>query len=183
VASHSAGTTGPYTLGFSDVYKVKKIIKKTSTFPTSNTDGTDVTTSFTFNNGQADMFYDHASITPNAKLVATDRLLVELDYFEPSFAQGKGYFSIDSYPIDDTTVSATTIRTEEIPFFVSPRDKSLYNLRNYIDVRPVKSATSVGTTNIAAASINPAVSTVFNYETGSNWKFRQIVFPSNFKHS
>jgi hypothetical protein len=165
VASHSAGTTGPYTLGFSDVYKVRKIIKKTSTFPTSNTDGTDVTTSFTFNNGQADMFYDHASITPNAKLVATDRLLVELDYFEPSFAQGKGYFSIDSYPIDDTTVSATTIRTEEIPFFVSPRDKSLYNLRNYIDVRPVKSASAVGTTNIAAASINPAVSTVFNYET------------------
>ena len=165
VASHSAGTSGPYTLGFADVYRIKSIIKKSGSFPASTSDGTDVTSQFTFDNGQRDMFYDHARITPNAPLSTSDRLLVELDYFEPSYAQGKGYFSIDSYPIDDTITSTTTIRTEDIPFFVSPRDKSLYNLRNYIDVRPIKSATASDATTVGAASTNPAVSSGFNYET------------------
>ena len=164
-ASHSSGTVGPYTLGFADVYRVKSITKKTDSFPASTSDGTDVMNQFTFDNGQRDAFYDHASIAPNVRLASTDRLLVELDYFEPSYAQGKGYFSIDSYPIDDTTTSSTTIRTEEIPFFVSPRDKSLYNLRNYIDVRPIKAASATDATTVGTASTNPAVSSTFNYET------------------
>lgn len=164
-STHPNGTSGPYNLGFSDVYRVKKIIKKTNSFPANTSDGTDVTAQFDFDNGQRDMFYDHGSITPNERLLSTDRLLVELDYFEPSFAQGKGYFSINSYPIDDEVESSTTIRTEQIPIFTSPRDKSLYNLRNYIDVRPLKLATSADTTTLTGITTNPAVSSSFNFET------------------
>lgn len=165
-ASHGYGTTGPYNLGISDIYQVKNIIRKSGSFPTTTADGTDVTTSFTIDNGQRDSFYDHGKITPNIRLGDDDRLLIELDYFEPSFTQGRGYFSIDSYPIDDTTVSSTTIRTEDIPFFVSQRDNSIYNLRNFLDFRPVKARTSADATTIGTATENPNNSSQdFTYET------------------
>jgi hypothetical protein len=108
-ASAASGTTGPYNLGFSDVYKIKSIVKKSSSFPTSNTDGTVVTSQFIFNNGQKDTLYDIATIKPTTSLATTDRLLVELDYFIPDFSVGKGFFTVDSYPVNDLTSSSSTI--------------------------------------------------------------------------
>lgn len=162
----TAGTTGPFNLGFSDIYQVRKIVKKSGSAPTSITDGTDVTSLFNIDNGQKDAFYDHGSITPSrTTLASNDYLLVHLDYFEPSYTLGRGYFSIDSYPINDSITSNTTIRTENIPIFTSPVNGNTYDLRNNIDFRPVKTRTANDSITVAGASTNPAKSSSFSYET------------------
>ena len=161
----SAGTTGPYNLGFSDIYQIRSITKKTGSAPSSIGDGTIVTSNFILDNGQRDSFYEHGTITPSGLSIGgTDFLLVELDYFDPVFTLGRGYFSIDSYPIDDTLTSNTTIRTENVPIFTSPTTKVKYDLRNYVDFRPVKLATASDATTVGGASTNPATSSAFDYE-------------------
>lgn len=164
-ANHVATTTGPYNLGFSDVYRIKSIVKKSSSFPTSNTDGTIVTSQFILDNGQKDASYDTATIKPTSSLASTDRLLVELDYFAPDFSVGKGFFTVDSYPANDRTSSATTISTAEIPIYTSPSSGKRYDLRNHIDFRPVKTLTANDVTDSSSATvtIDPPRSNTFNF--------------------
>lgn len=167
-----SGVNGPYNLGFSDVLRIKKVVKKTNSYPTSGTDGTDVTSQFILNNGQKDTHYDHASLTPRNPLAATDRLLVELDYFDPNISSSaSGFFTIDSYPIQDDAELETdsTIRTEEIPIFRSPVTGKSFNLRNHLDFRPVRSRTAADATTIAGAteSHNLASSTNTGFATPS----------------
>jgi hypothetical protein len=168
ISCATAGTTGPFSLGFSDVYQIRNVIRKTGSAPTSLTDGTNVTTSFVFDNGQRDTHYDIATITPRSvTLGATDFLLVELDYFSPNFSSRAGYFSIDSYPIqdDDTLSSNTTIRTEQIPVFRSPLSGVQHDLRNHIDFRPVKSITANDTQAVASSTTNPGASNTYNFSS------------------
>ncbi|NDB58742.1 DUF4815 domain-containing protein [bacterium] len=159
----SAGTTGPFCLGFSDVYQIRNIIKKTGSAPSGLTDGTNVTKYFVLNNGQKDTLYDLAYITPSSyvTLGATDYLLIELDYFSPTYSGGS-YFTIDSYPVNDSVVSDSYIRTENIPIYTSPTSQLKYDLRNQIDFRPVKSITANNQTNPAYCVVNPSnTSTTF----------------------
>lgn len=158
----SAGTTGPFGLGFSDVYKIKEIrLRRDGSAITSNTQGTDATSSFVFDNGQKDSFYDHATITPKISLTTNDRILVRLDYFYPDVSTGQGFFSIDSYPIDDGNTTSSTIKTAEIPIYKSPSSGQTYDLRNHLDFRPVKTATSSDSTTVAGASSNPSKTASF----------------------
>jgi hypothetical protein len=159
----SAGTSGPFNLGFPDVYQIKEIRLDTGAF-TSNTQGTDVTSSFILDNGQKDTFYDFATITPKIALTASNYLLVRLDYFEPDFTVGQGFFSIDSYPIDDANTSATTITTAQVPVYKSPTTGQQYDLRNHLDFRPIKAKTATDSTTVTGASTNPATSSGFNYD-------------------
>ena len=163
ISCASSGTTGPFTLGFSDLYKINKIVKKTGSAPSSLTDGTDVTTSFRIDNGQRDAHYDLATITPNISLGGTDYLLVSLDYFFPDFSSGAGYFSVDSYPTEVKNPSSYDIRTENIPIYKSPTSGQEYDLRNYLDFRPVKNITAADSTTVGGASTSPAASTSFYY--------------------
>jgi hypothetical protein len=167
----TAGTTGPFCLGFSDVYQVRNIVKKTGSAPTSYTDGTDVSKYFTVDNGQRDTLYDLAYITksPALSLGATDYLLVYLDYFTPVYSGKSGYFSVNSYDIQDDSALATesTIRTENIPVYVSPVTNLRYDLRNQLDFRPVKTITSNDATTVAGATTNPSnTSTTYNFAAG-----------------
>ena len=167
----TAGTIGPFNLGFADIYRVRKIIKKSGSYPTTLSDGTDVTSLFTINNGQRDMYYEHGSIKPNVALSSNDRLLVQLDYFVPTTNPGFGYFSVKSYPVDDdNSPAARTIRTENIPIYTSPANGTQYDLRNYIDFRQVKTSTAydpgVSTAMVIAdATENPSVSSTFISDT------------------
>lgn len=157
---------GPFNLGFSDIFLIRKVVRKSSSYPTSLTDGTDVTNLFAYDSGQRDSFYDHGSMTPtNISLTANDYLLVQLDYFEPSFTLGRGYFSVDSYPINDNIVSNTTIRTEQVPLYQSILTGIGYDLRDCIDFRPMKLNTATDATTIAGATTNPAISSGFNFES------------------
>jgi hypothetical protein len=142
-------------LGFSDVYRIKQVRKSSSAF-TSLTDGTDVTDDFLFNDGQTPTSYNTSFMIAKTPLANTEHLLVQFDHFEPDYSTGGlGYFSIDSYPIDDETESSTTIKTVELPSYNG------VSLRNVIDTRPVREATANTSTTIAGATTNPAMSTTY----------------------
>jgi hypothetical protein len=160
----TAGTNGPFSLGFPDIYQVRQIRQKTGSTFSSASEGTAVTSFFTVDNGQTDDFYDFGTIKPKGiTLGATDYLLVELDYFYPDFSQGQGYFSIDSYPVNDTSPSSSQLKTSQIPIYKSPATGAVYDLRNVLDFRPVKARTATDSTTVGAASTNPAASAGFYY--------------------
>lgn len=166
----TAGVSGPFNLGVSDVFRIKEIRRKTGAF-TSASEGVDVTSQFYFDTGQRDEHYDHASISPKLGLTDTDYLLVKFDYFYPDYTdpQSVGYFSVDSYPIDDDDITSTTIQTPEIPFYKSYTTGYLYDLRNCLDFRPVKTNTAADATTVGAASTNPATTNAFYY-SGSGYR-------------
>jgi len=155
-SNNIATTTGPYALGFADVLRINSIRNAVT--------GADLSGSFTFDNGQRDAFYDHARITPTTTLASNTKILVSLDYFEPSFTTGRGFFTVDSYPIDDSAGydPATEIKTEQIPVYKSPRTGAYYDLRNSLDFRPVKAASISYTTSSASAPNNPSTDTAFS---------------------
>ena len=171
----SAGTTGPFCLGFSDVYRIRNIVKKTGSAPSSLADGTDVTRYFTLDNGQRDTLYDLAKIvkSPAISLGGTDYLLVHLDYFVPNYTSKGAYFSIDSYTIqdDDALSSNSTIRTENVPVYVSPVSSSKFNLRNFLDFRPVKSITATDATTPGTATTNPSNTSTTYQQVATGMKF------------
>ena len=164
----TAGTTGPFNLGVPDLYQVRQIRVSTDAFNT-NTDGTLATANFKIDNGQRDEFYDHATITPKSgySLTASSKILVEFDYFYTDSTLGNGYFSVDSYPIDDANVSSTTIATAQIPRYRSTQTNALYDLRDYLDFRPLKSITATDTTSISVATANKNPPTTTSFDSGS----------------
>jgi hypothetical protein len=168
ISCATAGTTGPFNLGFSDVYQIRNIIRKTGSAPTSLSDGTNVTNYFTLDNGQRDTMYDLARIFKSGSITlsASDFLLVELDYFEPTTSGKAGFYTIDSYPIQDNDAlsSNSTIRTENVPIYTSSTSRASYDLRNHIDFRPVKTITAADATSIGAATTNPSnTSTTYTF--------------------
>jgi hypothetical protein len=175
ISTAVAGTSGPFCLGFSDVLRIRNVVKKTGSAPSSLSDGTNVTSYFRLDNGQRDTKYELASIIKSAglSLGGTDFLLVELDYFIPNFSSRAGFYSINSYPIeDDDSLSANTnIRTENIPVYTSPTTGLKYDLRNFIDFRPIKVITANDATAVASATLNPSSnSTSYNF-AASGMKF------------
>jgi hypothetical protein len=170
----TAGTTGPFCLGFSDVYQVTNVTQKTGSAPSTTLDGTDVTANFILDNGQKDDHYELASIRKNGiTLGATDYLLVKLDYFTPTYTGRSSFFTVDSYPIQDNDALATpsTIRTENVPIFVSPTSGLKYDLRNQLDFRPIKSSTATDTTTVGSATTNPSNNSTTYIYSGSGIKF------------
>lgn len=134
-----AGLVSPgnkQSLYLSDVKSIAKIIdtKSASVTPTAAmlTDPTyDVSTNYTFDNGQRDNFYDHASITlrPGATQ-PVGNLLVLLNYYQHT--GGDGYFSIQSY------ISSTKPETyQQIPNYRSTQGTT-YALRDSLDFRPAR---------------------------------------------
>jgi hypothetical protein len=168
IGAYSGNTTGPWSLGLSDGFKLKSVRRLTGSNFTSTTQGEDVTKFFALESGMKDTYYDHAKLVkkPGAQitLTSTDRLLVSIDHFQHSYSTGVGYFSVDSYPIDDTNagIDFSKIYTYEIPIFTSPTNGVTYDLRNCIDIRPRVSdtANSIYAT-VSGISVNPIGSTSF----------------------
>ena len=122
------------SLYLSDVKRIVKIIdtKSSGTTPTVSmlSDATyDVTNHYTFDNGQRDSYYDHASITlkPGAPQPAGN-LLVLVDYYQ--HAGGQGYFSLSSY-----IESSLQETYANIPSYTS-KNGAVYSLRDCLDFRP-----------------------------------------------
>jgi hypothetical protein len=154
----TANTTGPYCLGLPDIYQVTAVYRGT-TFANTNPD---VKASFTFDSGQTDMYYGLASITPKIALTAADRLLVQLSVYKPSTSTGAGFFSVESYPVDDTGLTANSIFTQFIGGYRSRADGTFFNFRNSIDFRFYASNTAAYSNTIAGATINPANTLALN---------------------
>jgi hypothetical protein len=169
--SYTANTTGPWPLGLSDGFKLVSVRKKTGSNFTATTEGTDVTSEFTLDTGMLDNYYSHARLvkksTSSLSIGATDRLLVKLDYFTHS-STGTGYFSVDSYPVDDVNAGTDTTKifTYEIPVFFSPTTGDAYDLRNCIDNRPRMTDTANSVTSLTNISTNPKTSNTFVLPSG-----------------
>ena len=121
-------------LYLSDVKSIVKIIdtKDSGTTPTLAmlTNSTyDVTLNYTFDNGQKDSYYDHASITlkPGAQQ-PQGNILVLVNYYQHT--GGDGYFALTSYL--NSTIPDTY---QTIPSYTSKHGK-LYPLRDSVDFRP-----------------------------------------------
>jgi len=138
--THINGISGPFGLGYGDIYQLRAVYQSSSFSVAASTSNTNVTSYYTLDNGQRDYAYEHGTIKPIAGYVPTGRLLAVFDNFTHDTSQGVGYASIDSYPISDTTTSNTTITTSNIPNFTSPITKTFYKLRDCIDFRPIKTA-------------------------------------------
>jgi hypothetical protein len=138
--THPRGISGPFGLGVGDIYRLHAVYQSSSFAVAATTANTNVTANYVLDNGQRDYSYEHGTITPVAGYVPTGRLLAVFDNFTHDTSQGVGYTSVNSYPVDDTLSSNTTIRTGDIPVFTSPTTKKIFKLRDSIDFRPIKTA-------------------------------------------
>lgn len=95
---------------------------------------TDVTSKYTFDTGQRDSHYDHASIRLKSRVPAPQGpLVVCFDWYEHvagGTSDTLGYFSVDSYP--DT---ANTAGYAAVPTYTKQNGLT-YSLRDCIDFRP-----------------------------------------------
>lgn len=119
-----------------DVKKIIKIIDTgaSATAPTLamlTNAAYDVTRNFSFDNGQRDSWYEHASIKLiPGRSAPKGQLLVIFDYYE--HVVGGGYFSIESYLAPH---SASPETYGEIPAYTA-KSGMTYSLRDSLDFRP-----------------------------------------------
>ncbi|MGB0347539.1 MAG: DUF4815 domain-containing protein, partial [Balneolaceae bacterium] len=158
LSTNDNGTNGPWVLGFPDVFNIRKVYLGT-TYATTNRD---VTRDFYLIRNTTDTLYNLSQIAlrPNSilKLTTSDRLLVELDYFEHNESTGIGFFNVESYQIDpaESRNNSTTIATSDIPVFDSQNSGEEYELRDTVDFRPHVYLTATDTTSIGSATVNPS---------------------------
>lgn len=177
IAASDLSQPGPWSLGYSDVHKVTAVYANTTaSYAITNQN---VTNMFTFDTGQKDTHYDiaHLHLKPGFTLPGK-YLLVQLDYFTPNTTPGVGFFTVESYPIDDAnTANTNAIQTKDIPLYVSEAGMT-YKLRDAVDFRPVADLTATDTgivdlanntsvaTAIGLASINPSNTITFTAPAG-----------------
>ena len=139
---YAAISTSKMSLYVNDVKSIAKIIdtKDPAVAPTTAmlTDGQyDVTNYFSFDNGQRDTYYDHASISllPGVNK-PKGNLLVIFNYYKHT--GGDGYFSINSYTaVSDGGVSTSPENYAEIETYTSSQGTT-YNLVDSIDFRATR---------------------------------------------
>ena len=170
-SNNAATTVGPWNLGFAGGFKLISVRKKTSVFAATS-EGTDVTSEFHLDDGMRDNAYTHAMLVKNSSsslaISGSDFLLVTFDFFSRSYSGGKGFLSVDSYPVDDATAGTdpTKMYTHEIPLYVSPSDGSVFDLRDSVDMRPREFDSATITTVVGSATINPVASLVYDAPSG-----------------
>lgn len=161
------GSTQKQSLYLSDVKRVVKIIDTlaSGTLPNItmyNSVSHDVTNNYTFDNGQRDTIYDHASITlkPGAPL-PRGNILVFVDYYQ--HAGGDGYFSINSY----LNSSSPETNYMDIPTYRSSSG-TLYSLRDVVDFRPARKNAQVafdyhysGASGVIVGTLTPVDQSLF----------------------
>lgn len=161
INTNTSNSAGPYNLGLSDIYKIRSIRMDNTAFTnsTGTANSTNVTSYFILDKGQRDNLYDHGRLLFKGGVsIANMHMLVELDHFTPDYSGGFGYFSVDSYPVDDANFSNNTIFTYEIPKYITTAGTE-YSLRDVLDFRPVKQSTANSASVVADATTNPATTT------------------------
>jgi hypothetical protein len=129
VTANAISTGVSIPLYVTDVDSIVKIVDTGSPGTTASgslSSYTDITNSFSLDNGQRDNFYDFASI----KLLPgvnppKGNILVVFNYYSHA-GSGDGYFSVNSYP---------SARYALIPSYTA-KSGTTYNLRDCIDFRP-----------------------------------------------
>lgn len=178
---------GPWNLGIPDVLAVTGIYNTIINGSVIQPDLTNnLINDFVVDNGQRDGFYDHASLKLSSSIAPSKytnkTLLALVDHFTPNNTTGEGFFSVDSYPVDDTigADANTTIKTAEIQSFYSTSQGKPYNLRDCIDFRPYKVATANIGNQIGNATLNPSATNAFNSVTTQFTPYPGENFQCNF---
>jgi len=129
---YDADTT-KYTLGFPDVFNIEEIIDSVT--------GVDYKDSFVLRRNQNDHFYDisYMELIPGRPF-PTDgaQLYIKLNIFRLNTSGGgDGFFTINSYPIDDTSavLPSDKIRSNDLKAYIGTNGYT-YNLRECYDFRP-----------------------------------------------
>jgi hypothetical protein len=167
-ANNSANNTGPWTLGFPDVYKIENVYVGSANSYATESSANDKKSYFSLNTNQKDDYYGLSTISKKSGLTLTQysTLLVKLTRFKKSTTDTDyGFFTVSSYPIDDVnTANTSAIQTYSIPSYTAS-DNTIYDLRDVIDFRLYSVNTAANSTTSASATENPASTTNFN--TGS----------------
>lgn len=133
------GATGPdFSLTVPDGVRIHKILNSTSQGDWFDP-AKDVTSKFNFDNGQRDFTYELSSVRLKPGETVSGPINIFFEYFTHT---GSGYFNVDSYPDYD-----------EIPIYSSSTGK-LYDLRNCVDFRPVKSGSNYATSVLPISGTN-----------------------------
>jgi len=129
---------GPWSLGVSDVFKLKEVYVTTGDWSTS---GTDRVRDFELVKNDDPGIYKNSEIKlrPGKPSITEGELITAVyDYFEHANSGGLGFFAVDSYPVNDNNTSfnvSTEINTAEIPVSFDTNSGREFDLRNMIDFR------------------------------------------------
>lgn len=181
VSNNAGGTAGPWCLGMPDVIKLNNVYVSNGTFANTNTD---LRNSFYIDNGQRDSFYGPAYLYSTNPISNSATILVSLDNYTTDTSQGVGYFTANSYPIDDVnTANTTAVQTAQLPQYTSINFGTVYDLRDCVDFRPYVSNTAVSnTTIISSSTINPSNTLTFVVSGGSYLPSPDSAFQSTIQH-
>jgi len=169
--SHPVGTSGTYSLGVPDVYKLVQVLAYTANDYT--TGEKDVTKDFRLNLGQKDNYYGLASITKKSSstlnLSTYKYLTVKFNWFSNTSTSGYTFSTVDSYPLpatENSTAAAGEVYPQEIPLYQSEK-YGITDLRDALDFRPYATRTATGnyiSTSVAGVtSENPSNSEVVSH--------------------
>jgi hypothetical protein len=166
--THPNKNIGPWSLGIPDVLSLDGVyIDYTGTSFPSNT-SVNYVSNYSLNNGQRETYYDLASfdVMTNSlgdNLPTDAKILVQLSAFTYDTSQGVGFFTANSYPVDDSNFNASNrIATYQIPSFNSSTGV-FYDLRDSVDFRPYATNTANVATATIYANVNPSSTLSFNY--------------------
>jgi len=151
-ATHSATTVGPWSLGASDIFRLRGV------YAGATTSDTNITKHFYIDHNQNANFYDlgYLYLSPTSTYTPSGTILAEFDVFTHDL---EGLKVLTSYPVqDDQTLtqldSTSNVHTMEIPE-VYAADGTYFDLRDAFDFRPRATDSANLATSAASADINP----------------------------
>jgi hypothetical protein len=150
------------------VLKINRVSKTKDLNSDNNQAVSDIKQFFTYDFGQRDTHYDHAVLYPKSTAnLSNSYLIVDFDCFAANATLGKGFFSVESYSVNDAIGANTSqyVRTWEIPSYYSATRNRRFALRDSIDFRPYRANTANLTSNASATTVNPPPATLFNSGT------------------
>ena len=137
--------TGTDSIPVSDAFNMVKVVDSGQPFihvtaAMMTAAANNISDRYTFESGQKDNYYDHATIKLKpGEPGPAGKIMVVLDYFD--WDSGEGYHSVDSYPSAGAynqvdTASTLTFDYSVIPDFTSPVTGESVALKDCIDFRP-----------------------------------------------
>ena len=169
IANNVGGSSGPWTLGVPDVFRLRDVYLGNSSVSNTSTRVTDEF--FVDNNHNANylnLSYLYKNRGSSVNLTDDDYLLVEFDAYtaSPGFYNVISYvsstkatrFAEDSKPLANLS---STVNTLEIPEFFDDAG-NYYDLIKYVDFRPYVDATANVTANVSNVTTNPTTNVSFS---------------------
>jgi len=169
ISNNAGGPNGPWCLGVSDISKVTAVYGSPNTTFANSTafTATNITNQFTFDSGQKDTHYDLGYLYPQTGFSSSSYpyLLVQMDYYTTNTSPGVGFYTVESYPVDDAnTANTNAVQTKDIPLYVDEQGNKLY-LRDYVDFRPMAVDVANNTGALQANVANSVVASTLNPNT------------------